>query len=129
MKNLIITLLIALGMQSAKAAADFEKKEISITISNAFIAETIDRDQDAKIVLSGTFPNSCYSWSRTEVSKPTSSRFIIQAKAYVLTNAECLMVIIPYMNEVNLGKLPAGQYVVHFVSGDATYFEKKFTVQ
>jgi hypothetical protein len=41
----------------------------------------------------------------------------------------CLMMLVPFTNEVNLGRLGAGEHVVHFMGGDGTYLEKKIVIE
>lgn len=130
MKKMSFILVCALlASFNYKASADVVRKEITLTLSGAFVPEFVDEDQDAKVVLTGMYPNSCYSWSRAEVTKVTPMDYSIQAKAMVVTSAKCLMYLTPFLEEVNLGRLPAGEHIIHFINGDETIFDKKLTVR
>lgn len=111
------------------AGAETVSKEVTIAVNDAFVPEFVDRNTDAKIVLTGMFPNSCYRWSRTEVSNSDATNHQVKAMAMVTVNSMCLMVLVPYSKEVNLGRLAAGEHTLRFVSGDETYFERKLVVQ
>ena len=39
------------------------------------------------------------------------------------------MVLVPFQNDVRLGKLAAGEHTLKFLSGDGTYLEKKITIE
>src|SRR3989344_3593533 len=80
-------------------------REVTIAVHDVFVPEVIDRNSDAKVVVSGMFPNSCYRWSRAEVGNRDQMFHEIQAKAIVTINTMCLMVLVPYTKEVNLGRL------------------------
>jgi len=131
MKNLIVSCLVfafASTVQSAGAAEDLTK-EVTIALNDAFVPETVERGTDAKVVLTGIYPNSCYRWARADVRTPFQSTIEIKARATVTVNTMCLMVLVPFSKEVNLGRLPAGVHTLRFTSGDDTYFERKLTVQ
>ena len=104
-------------------------KEVNIALNDVFVPETVEKGLDAKIILSGMFPNSCYRWSRVDVTSPEAMFHEVKAMATVTTNSMCLMVIIPFSKEVNLGQLTPGEHTLRFVSGDDTYFERKLVVQ
>lgn len=110
-------------------AAEPSVKEVNIAINNVFVPEVVEKGTDAKIVLSGMFPNSCYRWSRAEVTGTEPSFHQIKAMAFVTTNVMCLMVLVPFSKEVNLGQLIVGEHTLRFVSGDDTYFERKLIVR
>ena len=131
MKNLMISCLIfacASGVQSAGATENLTK-EVTIAINDAFVPETVERGTDAKVVLTGIYPNSCYRWSRADVRAHANSTLEIKARAMVTVNTMCLMVLVPFSKEVNLGRLPAGEHTLRFTSGDDTYYERKLNVQ
>lgn len=125
----LISLIALASVVALKATAEQPvTKEITIAVSDVFVPEVVEKEKEAKIVLSGVFPNSCYRWSRAEVSDLSDTFHVIQAKAFVTVNMICRMVLVPYSKEVNLGSLVPGEHTLRFVSGDETYFERKLTV-
>jgi len=104
-------------------------KEVNIAVNDVFVPESVEANADTKIVLSGMFPNSCYRWSRAEVASPADNFHQVKAMALVTVNTMCLMVLVPYSKEVNLGKLSPGEHTLRFVSGDDTFFERTVVVK
>lgn len=126
MKSLIIALML-LGSAGQTVTAEIVTKELPITVSDVLIPSRVSRDTDVNAVVSGMFSNTCYRWSRGEVKKESANRLTIRAYAWV-EQTMCLMVLVPYTKEINIGKLPAGEYTLRFINGDDTYFEKTLTV-
>jgi len=108
---------------SSVAVAGPVKKDVVITIHDVLVPERVEKGTDAKIVISGMFPNTCYSWSHPEVVTPNPMNHLIRAHA-IVTQTMCLMVLVPFSKEVNLGKLAPGSHTLRFVNGDDTYFER-----
>lgn len=129
-KTILLTCVFAMvtGL-SFNVMAEPVSKELTIGVSDLFVPEVVERGTEAKIVMSGMFPNSCYRWSRAEVVDVSPLFHTVQAKALVTVNVMCLMVMVPFSKEVNLGQLPPGEHVIRMVSGDETYFERKLTVR
>lgn len=128
----IISSFVMLGLVSAAHFAKADGpvvKEVTMAVNDVFVPEVVESGKDAKIVLSGMFPNSCYRWSRAQVVTSQETFHEIKAMASVTVNTMCLMVLVPYSKEVNLGQLSAGEHTLRFVSGDDTYFERKLIVQ
>jgi hypothetical protein len=115
------------GVNSAGAATAV--KEVNIAINDVFIPEVIESNADAKVILSGMLPNSCYKWSRAVVVNLDEMNHEIKARAYVTTDTMCLMVLIPFSKELNLGHLRAGEHTMRFIGWNGTYFERKVVVQ
>jgi hypothetical protein len=74
------------------------------------------------------FPNSCYSWKPAQVTSPTPFVHEVKAQASVVQQM-CLMVMIPFQKDVDLGTLASGTHTLRFVNGDGTYFEKSLTIE
>lgn len=130
MKSIIAltVLLAAQSFISAPASADPVTKEVRISINDVFVPEKVEHNSDAKVILNGMFPNSCYRWSRSSVYNANPNNYQVQAFATV-TQTMCLMVLVPFSKEVNLGKLPVGEHTLRFINGDDTYFERTLTVE
>jgi hypothetical protein len=121
--------LVAMSLSlSGVAKAEPVTKEVALNLHDVFIPEKIDKGADAKIIVSGMFPNSCYRWSRARVHDSSTTTHQIQGYALV-TETMCLMVLVPYSKEVNLGKLAPGEHTLRFVNGDDTYFERTLVVE
>jgi hypothetical protein len=104
-------------------------KELTIGLSEVFVPGGFSPNTDSYVVVSGMFPNSCYRWSRADVTNTTPLNHEIRAIANVAQNTMCLMVMIPFQKEVELGHLQSGVHTIRFINGDGTYFEKTLTVE
>ena len=124
--------LFSLGMVGFLAsantfAADRASNRSVVNINSVTIPSGFDNDAPIAVI-SGLFPNSCYSWDKSEVKTIDKSTQEIRSFANI-RQGMCLMVIIPFSEEVNLGKLEAGEHTLRFVNGDGTYLEKKLIVE
>lgn len=124
-----VLLAMVCSFNYAGAAAAPHTKEVTIAVNDVLVPEDINENTDAKIVLTGMLPNTCYSWSRSEVTSPEATTHQIKAMAMVTVNTNCLMVLVPYTKVVNLGRLSVGEHTLRFMSGDDTYFERQLVVQ
>ncbi len=131
MKSLVASLAIAanLGFFSfAHAAEQLPTKEVGITINEVYVPGGFSSETEAFVIVSGMFPNSCYRWGHSEVINPKANIFEVRSFANV-TQAMCLMVLVPYSKEVRLGRLPSGEHTLRFVNGDGTYMERSIVVE
>jgi hypothetical protein len=124
--------LFTLGMvgflsSSAAFAADRGSNRSVVNINAVSIPSGFDNNEPIAVI-SGLFPNSCYSWDKAEVKGVDKMTTEIRSYANI-RQGMCLMVIIPFSEEVNLGKLEAGEHTLRFVNGDGTYLEKKLIVE
>lgn len=119
---------LAIAALSATASAEVITTERAISVSDMLVSSPIPANSDAKVVVSGMFPNTCYNWSRSEVTHPETFRHELRAYALV-SQTTCLMVLVPYTKEIYIGRLPAGEHTLRFINGDETWFEKKLIVQ
>jgi len=112
----------------AFAQSGFPKTvEQVVNISTALIPSGFDNSSPVAIV-SGLFPNSCYSWSRADVAHPTAFTHEVRNMANVQLGM-CLMVMVPFAEEVELGRFAPGDHSIRFVNGDGTYLEKTLQVR
>ena len=131
MKNLISTfalLATVLFSVNSVAAPAPASKEVTIGLSEVFIPGGFSSTTDAYVIVSGMFPNSCYHWTRAEVMHTSKTQHVVRAIADV-AQTMCLMVLVPYQREVNLGRLQSGDHTLRFLNGDGTYFEKTMTIE
>lgn len=128
-KLILIGAFAASVMTFARASADSVKThEAILNISEAYVPGGFSSQTDAYVVVSGMFPNSCYRFNHAQVSDKSSQIHEVRSYATV-SEAMCLMVLVPYQHEVRLGRLPAGEHTLRFINGDGTYFEKSLTVE
>jgi hypothetical protein len=110
------------------AMANPVEKDVVINIHDALVPERVSNQSDAKVVLSGMFPNTCYRWDRAEIKDLSSTTHIIRAHS-IVTMTMCLMVLVPFSKEVNLGRLARGEHTLRFINGDETSFERTLKVE
>ena len=124
-----LALLVTVSFGPLTATADqAPKKEVVIGVSEVYVPGGFSTSTDAYVIVSGMFPNSCYKWARAEVATPKAMFHEVQSIATV-SQAMCLMVMVPYSKEVNLGRLESGEHTLRFLNGDGTYFEKTLAVE
>lgn len=129
MKKLVTIALIATGFSfSTFAQPSPTEKEVSAPISEVLIPSELVATQETKVAVSGVFANACYRWKKAEVTHSEDYLHQVRATA-VVSQGMCLMVLVPFNKEVNLGILQAGKHTVRFVNDDGTYLEKSFTVK
>lgn len=129
MKSFILT--IALLSASISSFAQDEKpttKEVVAIASELFVPNGFDSNTDAYVVVSGVFPNGCYRWNRAEIKHTSSQNHEIVVIANVRSGI-CPRMLLPYSEEVRLGKLQSGEHSLRMVNGDGTFFEKKMVIE
>jgi hypothetical protein len=130
MKSLL-SIVVGLSFSvTAFAAVDRAAvKDVVINIHDVFVPGGFDASSDVYVVASGMFPNSCYKWKTARVTVNRQENIHeVQATAGV-SQGMCLMVLVPYSKEINLGQLGQGEHKVHFVNGDGTYLEKIIKIE
>ncbi len=82
-------------------------------ISNASISDVVLTSQEAVVTLSGVLNSSCISLN-PEV-KIERDRDVIVLLPTVTFNSDqiCTQMLVPFEHKVSLGKIPAGQYLIH----------------
>ena len=124
--GLLITMSSAKSF-SATPGTDPDR-EVNIGVASVFVPSGFDSRSDVNVVASGLFPNTCYRWSRAEVTAKDQGIIEVYTKAKVHEGV-CLMMLVPFTNEVALGHLGAGEHTVRFMGGDGTYLEKKIVIE
>jgi hypothetical protein len=130
MKKLLFSVILT-GLASFLPMTQADQpptKEVNVAISEVYVPGGFSSQTDAYVIVSGMFPNSCYRWGRSEVENSRADLYEIRSFANV-TQAMCLMVLVPYSKEVRLGRLPAGEHTLRFVNGDGTYMERTISVE
>lgn len=114
---------------SVSAALDDQKsKEVVIGVSDAYVPSNFNKNSEVFVVANGVYPNGCYRWSRAEVKTVDERTHDIIAYAKV-QQGMCLMVLVPYNKEINLGRLSPGEHKLRFLSGDGTFMEKTVKIE
>ncbi len=103
-------------------------KEVQIGINNVYVPGGFDSTSDAFVVVNGIFPNGCYRWNRADVTHKDTFNHEVKSIASV-SQGMCLMVLIPFQKEVQLGHFASGKHSLRFYNGDGTYIEKSMVVE
>lgn len=127
-KRILAATLVFVGAWS-QAQADVVSSKTTETVVNVSTARLVSGYDPAEpvAVLSGTFPNSCYSWNRADVANVSETLHEIRAIANV-RRGMCLMVLVPFSEEVQVGRLSRGTHTLRFMNGDGTYQEQQVIV-
>jgi hypothetical protein len=120
--------LISIAAPFAHADEQGKTREQMISINDAYIPSGFDSSSDAFVVVNGIFPNSCYRFSEAKVTHVGPALHEVRSYATV-TEGLCLMVLVPFSKEVQLGKLSVGEHAIRFISGDGTYWDKNLTIE
>jgi hypothetical protein len=124
----VLGLLIAFSMnvtanQTPEPAP--AQKETVISVSDIYIQKSRGFNEPHELLLTGIFPNGCYKWLRADVKHVTDHQHEVRALAKV-TQGMCIMVLVPFTKEVDLGVLKRGTHTVKVINGDGTTLEKQF---
>lgn len=120
----IFLVMMALVTFSSLAMA----KEQVVGMNDAYIPSGFDSKSEAFVVVSGIFPSGCYQWKTGKVEHVSPVLHEVRAVANMFEGL-CIMVMVPYQKEVQLGKLAAGDHTIRFMNGDGTFFEKKLNIE
>lgn len=131
-RTLFAGLLALVVASNAQASAQDETppgdRDVVVSIGDAYIPSGFDSSSDAFVVVNGLFPNGCYRWKGSKVTHdPANPRHEVQSIATV-RGGMCIAVLVPFTEEVHLGKLDSGKHTIRFMNGDGTYLEKTLTI-
>ena len=127
MKTILNGLIILLSL-SASAQEWSGYKDVVVGVNSAFIPSGFDSETDAYVAASGHYPNTCYSFKESLVTHVSDFVHEVQMVARVKQSV-CMMMLVPYTIEVNLGQLASGKHRVSFLAGDGTQFDKFFDIE
>jgi len=128
MRKLALFIAFVGVVAGAASFAGETAREVLISVSDAYIPRGFDSNSDTFVVVSGVFPNGCYRWSKADVTHTTGKTHEVKSFARVQPGM-CLMVLVPFTREVQLGKLEAGEHKIRFVAGDGTWLEKSLVIE
>lgn len=112
----------------ATTASSLHVSEVIVSVSDAYIPSGFDSASDAFVVVNGLFPNTCYSWKEAVINNLSDTEHEIRSVARVRPGI-CMMMLVPFQHEVQLGRLVRGKHMLRFVSGDGTYVQKQMTIE
>ncbi len=107
---------------SAAKADDFVAEEVNISAQALFVPNGFDDNDEVTVILDGYLPDPCHRLTDPEVIKNNDTKLVtVQAKA-LLFKGECPDVIVPFTQEVKVGRLEKGEYLV--LSKDGRHKER-----
>ncbi len=120
-----MTMLLAASMlilTSFFSTVSSAQQQAVVSVGDAYAPVRFNAASDVFIVVDGVFPNACYHWSHADVQSP--SQFVHEIRAVADVNdGMCLMMLVPFSNEVHLGTLDAGDQKILLVNSDGSHFE------
>ncbi len=126
MKNFVFVILA--GLVTMGTASAMTTKEVAIGVNNVYVPGGFDTSSDVYVVVNVIFPNGCYKWSRADIKHVDTYNHEIRTYADV-SQGMCIMVLIPFQQEVRLGKFASGKHTLHFMNGDGTSLQKPLIVE
>ncbi|MBI3018746.1 MAG: hypothetical protein HYY61_02495 [Deltaproteobacteria bacterium] len=81
---------------------------LEVGVSDVFVPQGFDDNDNSQVVVEGYFPNTCYKLGPVKIEKE-ENRIKITPQAYFY-HGPCLQVMVHYTQEINLGILKAGKY-------------------
>lgn len=117
----------SLSVPALAVAAAPTTKDIAIGVNEVYVPSGFESNSDAYVVASGLFPNGCYRWKNADVKNVDTFNHEIQPYATV-SQGMCIMVLVPFTKEIQLGKLARGEHILKFLNGDGTYLLKSMTI-
>ncbi len=127
-KLFAITSIALLSFATTAQAENLTVKEVAVSVNDAYIPSGFDSKSEAYVVVTGLFPNTCYSMSEAKIDHKTATEHEIQTMAKVKPGI-CIRVFVPFNKEITLGYLASGKHTVRFMADDGTYFEKNLVVE
>jgi hypothetical protein len=127
--TIVIVGAMAQWVSISALSNDADSIEVITGISQAIVPGGFDGESEVFTVVSGTFPNTCYEWSRADIRH---GREVSVTEIRAIANVKqglCLMLMQPYSKEIEVGVLGRGKHTLRFVSGDGTYFEKHIELE
>lgn len=115
------------AMISQPASAAPTEREIVVGLNDVYVPSGFDTASDVYVVANGIFPNGCYRWKRADVTHRDAFTHEVRSVASV-SQGMCIMVLVPFTKEVQLGRFQAGKHLLRFLNGDGTYIEKSLNI-
>lgn len=110
--------IVTLAALSGVARADevdpvFTPTIINANVSQVFVPNGFDDNDNVEVIVHGHFKNSCYRVGSIYGTVDNETREVhIHAKAFLYQGDTCIEMAVPFTQSVKLGMLPAGNYTV-----------------
>lgn len=114
----------AFTMDEENPQLTYKEQAVSVERSMAILSQVPGQ---VFIIATGWFSDSCYRWSRFEVSEPSTKVHYVRSYANVAEGL-CLMVMVPFRQALAMENLEEGQHTVKFLNDDRVVSELNFTV-
>lgn len=85
---------------------------ITAPTEHLFVPKGFDSNDSVQVIVTGTFPNTCYSRNTSEVTVEDKVIHIRVNSIEQQSKNVCALMLVPFKEEVNLGLLPSGVYEV-----------------
>lgn len=129
MKKLVFLAVVSLLGAGAFASDAPAEKDVVVNINDVFVPPGFDSNSNIVVVASGIFPNSCYKWKEARVTHDKAKNLHEVRSTAAVSQGMCLMVLVPFQKDIDLGVLGRGDHTVRFMSGDGTYLEKSIKIE
>ncbi len=126
--TILISLLTFTAVNSYADSQQEIVKEVAVSVMDVYVPSSLKGDQQGYVVITGLFPNTCYTFNRTEVNNVSAFEHEIRAIANVRSGI-CLRMLVPFNSELPLGYLKKGQHKLSFIADDGTSSEKVFELK
>jgi hypothetical protein len=116
-KSLLVTALTLGGLLSSHVYAagttePAEPTKVGIPLTTAYIPGGFDNNDRAQLVVEGYFPNTCYRVGPYEKHLDTTANELTVRQTAYKYAGNCLMMIVPFSQTIQVGILKASTYKV-----------------
>lgn len=129
MKFLVFLAAVVMGTPMMGSAAvegrQAVEKEVYVHFNDVYIQRDRGFVEPNELLVTGMFPNGCYKWLGAEVKHLDDYTHEVRGTAKVV-QGNCIMMMVPFTKEVDVGLLKEGTHTVRVVNNDGTTFEKTF---
>lgn len=130
MKALFLIISMMISTNALASINPMESREVIVNVNEALVPSKVEAyRENVKVQISGFFNNTCYSFNRVMTTQEKSTYTYIVETVADVQSGHCLMVLVPFMKEVNLGTFEPGIFKVRFMNGDKTFFEKQVVAE
>lgn len=86
-------------------------QEVPAPLNGIFVPKGFDNNDNAQVVITGAYPNSCYQVGRVDAIVDHEAKVVdVEVTAYYKADRMCLMLYTPFTEVVSLGVLTQGDY-------------------
>lgn len=111
----------------SEAQTETTDDEIYAPVSNFFVPEMMEENNNVQIILTGVIGSRCLGWKDVEVEN-LGDIFVIKPKMQIVSTKFCSITPWPLEKIVSLGKIKAGRYMVHIRSVNGQSLSRMFSV-